>query len=171
MCSGWFSSLGSWAVAASTGAIAAWVLSFIRELWNRPVLRIAIDLGRGSVVESETTEKVPVKHARLVVDNRGKTLARNCCACIDYMKRIDPTGSHYVFRSDLIDLGWSMLREGATVLHVPSRGYRLLDVGHTYIAKENALDVTKFWIDGAIIPTRLIPELKMNAIYEMHIRA
>jgi hypothetical protein len=166
-----FSSVAAWAVAASTGAIAAWVLSYIRERWNRPKLSLEIDLGLGSVVESETDKKAPVKHARLVVRNKGRTLARNCCASIDYIRRTDPTGSHYVFHSDLIDLYWSLQVNGTSLFNVPSRGYRLIDVGQTYVAKENGSDIIKFWITGAIIPNRLVSELKINATYDLHIRA
>ncbi len=75
-----------------------------------------------------------------------------------------------MFRSDLIDLNWSLLVTSTTLFNVPSRGYRLLDVAQTYIAKENNIDVTKFWITGPIIPNRLVSELKINATYEMHIR-
>jgi hypothetical protein len=171
---GLLSSLGSWFVAASTGAIAAWVLNLSRERWNRPRLKVEIDLGRGSVVEVETDQGVRQTYARLVVHNRGRTLAKNCCACIDYIRRTDPTGTHFVFPTDLIDLKWSLLLQATTVFHVPSRGYRLLDVGHTHISAQdfaaNNSHKTIFWIDGAIIPNRLVPELRMNATYEMHIR-
>ncbi len=92
-----------------------------------------------------------------------------------YIKRIDPTGSHYDFSSDLIDLTWSLLEKRTTVIHVPALGYRLIDVGFTYISKEDFdakdFDKSKFWITGSIIPNRLHPEFKMNATYEMHIRA
>ncbi len=173
--SGLFSALGSWVVAASTGAIAAWVLSLIRERWTRPRLKVEIELRRSPVVKDQTTDGARTKYARLVVHNQGRTLAKNCCAYIDYIKRTDPTGSHYEFCSDLIDLKWSLLTVATTVFHVPSRGYRLLDVGHTYITAEDflakKLDNSKFWINGAIIPNRLVPELRMNATYEMHIRA
>jgi len=163
--------LGSWVAAASTGAIAAWVLSFIRERWNRPVLEVEIDLERGSVVETSTVQEAQQKYARLVVHNRGRTLAKNCCGSVDYIKRTDPAQSHYVFRSDLIDLIWSLSHPANTVFHVPSRGYRLLDVGHTQISAEdfdaNRLDRSIFCIDGARIPNRLTPEFRMNATYEM----
>jgi hypothetical protein len=89
--------LGSWVAAASTGAIAAWVLSFIRERWNRPVLEVQIDLERGSVVETGTQE-AQQKYARLVVHNRGRTLAKNCCGSVDYIKRTDPTLPRYPVR-------------------------------------------------------------------------
>jgi hypothetical protein len=169
------SSLGIWAVAASTGAVAGWTLNYIRERWNRPKLELTVDHECGSVVETETNAGDRQKYARLVVHNRGRTLARNCCAFIDYIKRTDPTGSHYVFRSDLLNLNWSLLREAARILHVPSRGYRLLDVGHTHISESDfsaaKFDKSIFWIDGEIIPNRLLPELRMNTTYEMHIRA
>lgn len=167
--------IGSWLVAASTGAISAWVLNFIREIWSRPRLQLAIDSEGGSVVETEDTENGQTRYARIAVCNLGRTLARNCCASIDYIKRTDPTGSQYVFRSDLIDLKWSLLKQSATLFHIPSGGYRLLDVGHTHISVSEFVarkfDSAGFWIDGDIIPNRLAPELKMNAKYEMHVRA
>lgn len=184
MCSGWLSllgsgivaALGSWVAAASTGAMAGWVLSYIRDRWTRPRLKVEIDLARGSVVETETTpERDRRTYARLVVRNRGRTLAKNCCVCIDYIRATDPAGMNFEFPTDLIDLKWSLLVQATTVLHVPSRGYRLLDVGHTYIAAAdfdaNNFERSGFWIDGAIIPNRLTPALRMNATYEMHIRA
>jgi hypothetical protein len=170
---------GAWVTAASTGAIAAWVMNLLRELWSRPRLEIAIDLGLGSVVETSVTgeneEEIARRtYARVVVRNRGRTLAKDCCAVIDYIKRTNPAAADYVFRSDQIDLYWTLLREASTVLHVPARGYRLLDVGHTEIF-ENQLTAgnfhnSSFRIDGAILPNRLIPELRMNATYDMHIR-
>src|SRR5580700_3526706 len=61
--------LGSWVAAASTGAIAAWVLNFVRDRWSRPRLKVVIDLRRGSVVEDHTTDGARTKYARLVVQN------------------------------------------------------------------------------------------------------
>jgi hypothetical protein len=169
------SPLGSWFVAASTGAISAWVLNYIREIWNRPKLQLAIDTDGGSVVETETAQNDQMRYARLIVRNRGRTLAKNCRASIDYIRRSDPSGSQYAFRTDLIDLKWSLLEQSATLFHVPSGGYRMLDVGYTRISASQFaagnLHSSIFWIDGAIIPNRLAPELKMNAAYEMHIRA
>jgi hypothetical protein len=174
---GWlFSSLASWITAATSGAVAAWFLTVFRDRWRRPRLALEIDIDRGSVVETKTLDGARhQKWARLVVHNQGGTLAKNCCASIDYIKRIDPTGSHYVFRSDLVDLNWSLLIEPRTLLHVPLGGHRLLDVGHTDISDAdltaNKVSGTRFSIAGANIPQRLIAEFRMNATYEMHIRA
>ena len=89
---GWFVTvLGSWVAAASTGAIAAWVLSFVRDRWSRPKLKVEIELKRSPVVEDQTTDGARTKYARLIVRNQGRTLAKNCCAYIDYIKRTDPT--------------------------------------------------------------------------------
>jgi hypothetical protein len=166
--------LGSWIAVASAGALAAWLLTYVREKWNRPRLSLAIDGRGGSLVAAETMGKDQTIYARLIVRNRGRTLAKNCCAAIDYIKRIDP-GSHYEFATDLIDLKWSLLEKPVTFFNVPSGGYRLVDVGHTHISASDfasqKLNYSMFWIDGAILPNRLIPELKMNAAYEMHIRA
>jgi hypothetical protein len=175
MSSGSLSLIGSWFVAASTGAIAGWVLSLIRERWNRPRLQVAIDVGRGSVVETATSRGDHQTYARLFVHNRGRTLAQNCCVSIDHIKRTDPQGTNVVFATDVIDLKWSLQVNPSTVFHVPSRGYRLIDVGHTNVSAadfdENQQSPSNFWIDGAIIPNRLIPEFRMNATYEMHLRA
>jgi hypothetical protein len=167
--------IGPWFAAASTGAIAAWVLTYCREQWNRPKLHIAIDNNAGSVVETDDIAGNKSRYARLVIRNRGATLAKNCCVSIDYIKRTDPTGSDFVFRTDLIDLKWSLLEKPVTTFNVSSKGHRLVDVGHTYIAKSDfdaqQLHKSGFWIDGAIIPLRLKDELKMNATYEIHVRA
>lgn len=168
--------LGSWFAAASTGAIAAWGLNFFRDRWARPRLDITIDYDRGSVVETLTIDGAAHhKYARLVVRNRGGSLAKNCRASIDYIRRTDPAASHFHFRSDLVDLKWSLLTEARTAFDIPLRGYRLLDVGHTYISNADVvaknLSNSKFWIDGAILPERLLAELRMNANYEIHIQA
>lgn len=74
---------------------------------------------------------------------------------------------------------WAVI--GKTVIHLPSRGYRLLDVGHTFVSVVNhsvspngALNPVfgkpAFMIDATHIPNWLFPELKMNATYEIHIR-
>jgi hypothetical protein len=166
---------GSWLLAASTGAIAAWVLTYFRESWNKPKLHIAIDNGAGSVVETDDVNGNKTRYARLVIRNQGRTLAKNCCVAIDYIKRKDPTGSDFVFRTDLIDLRWSLLENPVTTFNVSSKGHRLVDVGHTYLAKSDfdaqRFHKSGFWIDGALIPNRLKDELKINATYEVHIRA
>ncbi len=176
--SGPFSSLGTWFVAATSGAIAAWVLSYIRERWNRPKLRVEINLARGSVVESSVlnngVETARRTYARLIVHNRGRTLAENCCAYIDYLKRTNPATADYIFRTVVLDLKWSLLVQATTVFHIPSLGHRLLDVGHTEISANNLAAGTFhnfiFWIDAAIIPNRMVPELIINSTYEMHIQ-
>jgi hypothetical protein len=158
----WLSPIGGWITAASTGAISAWVLNWLRDVWNRPVLQLAIDLKGGSVVQMDMP---PTRYARVIVRNRGRTLARSCCVFVDYIRRTDPAGSPYVFHSDLLDLQWSLLRSDTTVLNIASGGYRLLDVAFTSDG-----DPPKFCI-AALLPNRLIPELKMNALYEIHMLA
>jgi hypothetical protein len=82
--------IGSWFVAATSGAIAAWILGFVRDHWNRPLLDVEINNDLGSIVETETTDRLTrQKYARLVVRNNGRTMAHNCCASIDYLKRTD----------------------------------------------------------------------------------
>jgi hypothetical protein len=125
------------------------------------------------LVETEKTDRLTrQKYARLVVRNNGRTMAHNCCAAIDYLKRTDPAGTHFIFRTDLIDLKWSLSHVPTTLRHVPVHGYRLLDVAHSSISKDD-LNAGKhgsnvFWIDGDIIPQRLVDEFRMDADYEFH---
>jgi len=171
MSSSWLATIGTWVTAASSGALAAWILNFVRERWNRPRLVIEVNETLGSIVETGTVGGQWVqKYARVLVRNRGRSLARNCCSCIDYVRRIDPKGAQYVFQSELIDLKWSLL--GDTLRHVPAGGYRLLDVAHTQVSAADLQAgnhaTTIFWIDGERLPERMTPELKTNAVYEMH---
>jgi hypothetical protein len=162
---GWLFPVGlSWITAASTGAISAWVLNLLRDIWSRPRLRLSID--HSAVVEMQ---EPPQRYARLTVRNEGRSLAKGCCALVDYIKRTDPTGAHWVFHNDLLDLKWSALLSDTTILNVASGGYRLLDVGVIFIPKEST--EPRFSIPALVHPIRLLPELRMNAEYEVHIRA
>jgi hypothetical protein len=165
--------VGTWVTAATSGAIAAWLLTYVRERYVRPKLRIEINNDLGSTVETDTTDlKTKTRYLRLIVRNDGRTMAKNCCAVIEYVKRTDPIGAELIFRTDLLDLKWSM--SGQTMRHIPARGYRLVDLAHCMIA---AVDLTagnhgatRIWIDAEQVPQRLIDELKMNTKYEIHLR-
>jgi len=155
-----------WAIAAATGAAAAWIFERTRTHFCRPILRAVIDHELGSLVETETTDGLQKqKYARIIVHNDGLTMAKNCCACIDFIKREDPRGSNYAFRSDLIDLNWAV---SSSSKNIPSRSYKILDVVHTQISKNEATRDTAFYIDGRI-PYRLARELKAQAGYELHV--
>jgi len=111
----WLSSLGGWVTAATSGAIAAWLLTYIRDRFNRPKLEIEVNHDLGSIVETDTRGGAQMqKHARLIVRNTGRTMAKNCCASIDYFKR----GTEYSFRDDMIDLGWSHSPGAAYEFHL-----------------------------------------------------
>jgi len=162
-----------WISSAASGAVAAWFLTTIRQWLIRPKLVVEINDTLGSTVETDTTDdQLRQRYVRLVIRNKGRTLATNCCAFIDYVSRTDNLGTQYIFQTDLIDLGWSLSTD--TIKHIPSRGYRLLDVAHTFIRREDLEaknhSATQFWINGRpVIPKRLVPEIKMNSRYKIHV--
>ena len=170
----WLSPLGQWVTAATSGAIAAWLLTYVRERFNRPKLVIEINHDLGSVVESDTRGGVQAqKHARVIVRNTGRAMAKNCCASIDYLKRKGgPTGTEYIFKEDMIDLGWSHSPGGTK--NIPSRGFWRLDIARNEISRVNLEtknhSANKFAV-GVASPTRLLHHLMMDAEYELHLRA
>jgi hypothetical protein len=167
------------------GSVAAWSFELVRSWWRRPMLRPQVDKDRGSLVETKAwaivtgqdqheacaVHKIELrqKYARVIVENRGRTMANNCAAAIREIKRTTPSATDFIFRSDLIDVSWSHWPE--LERNVPAKAYKILDLCHTMI---DARDLTqkpnnaKFFVGQKDkLPERLVEHLVMNAEYEL----
>jgi hypothetical protein len=146
------------------GAVVAWILTWARDYFRRPVLGPSVDHRFGSLVETTTVNaKVRQKYARIVVRNNGRSMALNAAMTVDYVKRIDPEGTEFVFSTDLIDLPWS----NGMANKIPAKSRRLVDVVSNQ-QEVNASSENFLFGFASPVPVRLANELKTPAAYELH---